>query len=218
MPFHVEIRGSFQRGWAFNLDEAQLRVTILDPWRGGREVVLGGTRWNPPESRLRVLEGPRIEPAELAHGRGWRHAERTARDVTADLLGAGGGDAAVSVAILAETQATGDVAAAALEQLGFVAVPWGPVRSRILAGAAVAGDARRALGVAGALLVSGAGGAGPAWLFDAGLAMGALGSRAVLAVVGDEPAAPPLSELGAIRLEPGHPDALRALGARLGAG
>jgi hypothetical protein len=177
VPYHVEIRRSFQRARAFNLGEAELRAGVLDPWRSGRTVVLGDQRWEPGESRLTVLEGPRLDAPELAHGRGWQRAERASRDVTLELL-----ETSPAVALVAESQAAGDAVAAALD--GFALVAWEPVRRRILAG--------EAPGVAGAVLVAAAE-PSAAWLLDAGLAAGALGRRAV--VVGPAPAA--LRELAA---------------------
>ena len=55
----------------------------------------------------------------------------------------------------------------------------------------------------------------PDWLFDAGLALGALGGRAIVAQLGDEPAPAALRDLGAIRLDPDEPASLHALAERL---
>jgi hypothetical protein len=55
----------------------------------------------------------------------------------------------------------------------------------------------------------------PGWLFDAGLARGALGSRAVFAQLGDAGIPAELSGIDVIRVEPGDEVSLRALRHRL---
>lgn len=86
MPFHVEVRRSVHRAWAFNLDGETLRRTVLEPWARGAVLRLGDRDWEPSKSSLRVLEGERLHPADLAHGQGWNHASRDGRDVARELL------------------------------------------------------------------------------------------------------------------------------------
>ena len=87
MPFHVEISVStLRRARAFNLDGGELRRAILEPWVAGVAIELGDHEWLPGESSLRVLEGPELDPPELSFGQGWTNAERSARDVTRELL------------------------------------------------------------------------------------------------------------------------------------
>ena len=87
MPFHVEISASrMRRARAFNLGEEELRNTILEPWTTDRTIELGDREWVPRESSLRVLEGPRLEGPDLAFGQGWSNAERSAREVTGEVL------------------------------------------------------------------------------------------------------------------------------------
>src|SRR4051794_4522343 len=87
MSYHVEVgRSSFHRARAFNLDDAQLRA-LVEPWARGQTVELGEREWDPRENDLTVIEGPTLDPADLAHGQGWNRATKTGRDVTARVLG-----------------------------------------------------------------------------------------------------------------------------------
>ena len=87
MPFHVEIRRSVRRAWAFNLDGDQVRHAVIEPWLAGRTLRLGDRDWLPRDSALRIVEGPELPPQDLAFGRGWGAAERAGEDVTRGLLG-----------------------------------------------------------------------------------------------------------------------------------
>lgn len=87
MPFHVEISVSALRhARVFNLDEEELRQTILEPWLADRVIELGDREWIPGESGLRVLEGAQLEGPDLSFGQGWANAERSSRDVTSEVL------------------------------------------------------------------------------------------------------------------------------------
>ena len=87
MPFHVEIRASsLSHARAFNLSAEELREQVVELWLAGRPVELGEHEWMPRESSLTILEGPRLEPSDLAFGQGWANAERASRSVTAELL------------------------------------------------------------------------------------------------------------------------------------
>jgi hypothetical protein len=86
--FHVELRQFPHNFCRFNLSDAELRETILEPWVKGGPVELGDRRWDPVQTKLTVLEGPRLGPGELTMGRGWRAAERNGREVTDQLLSA----------------------------------------------------------------------------------------------------------------------------------
>ena len=78
MPFHIEISTTTLRhARAFNLDEEELRRTVIEPWMAGRPIELGDHEWLPGESTLRVLEGPRLEGPDLNIGQGWSNAERS---------------------------------------------------------------------------------------------------------------------------------------------
>jgi hypothetical protein len=199
VPFHVEIRRSMHRARVFNLDTGELRGRVLDPWARGGLVALGDQEWDPRDCALTVLEGPVLEPRDLAHGQGWHRAMRSARDVTADVLRANA--PAAAVAVLATVPAARRVAGAALDQLGVEAADWPAVRSRLLAGEP-AGE-----GIVGALMMVDGHAPPDAWLLDVGLAVGALGSRAVVVCAPDGPPAARLRELGvpALGIE-GHDD------------
>ena len=172
MPFHVEVRSALHRAWLFNLEAEELRQRVLSPWAAGAAFALADRRWEPRESELRIIEGPRLEPADLAHGRGWSRARRIGRDVTGELLRRGAGT------VVSATRAGHELGVQLLREFGLRAVDWGPAREALLAGA----DA----GVQTALVMASAE-PGP-WLFDAGLALGALPGRALL--VADGPGAP----------------------------
>ena len=90
MPFHVEISGGINHARAFNLSAEELRRTIVEPWLAQRPVELGEREWEPQENRLRILEGPHLDPPDLAFGQGWSNAERSAEDVTQRRLEAAG--------------------------------------------------------------------------------------------------------------------------------
>ena len=205
---HVEIRQGLRHARAFNVEPDELRRALLEPWSRGEQVRLGDRDWAPGESELRILEGARLAPADLAHGQGWYHAERSGRDVTAAVLR----EAAlqVPVAIRAPSAAAGTVAAAVLAGVGARGVAWADVRARLLRPAAD-GDPRAV--VAGALLVVDAGEPDAAWLLDAGLAIGALGARAVVARLGPGGAADPHGVAWAV--DPADPAAVAALADRL---
>jgi hypothetical protein len=207
VPFHVEIRRSMHRARVFNLDTVELRARVLDPWARGGPVALGDQEWDPRDCALTVLEGPALEPPDLAHGQGWHRAVRSARDVTEDVLRASA--PAAAVAVLATAPAARRVAGAALDQLGVEAADWPAVRSRLLAGEH-AGE-----GIVGALII--VDGPADAWLLDVGLAVGALGARAVLVCAPDGPLAARIRELGlpALQVEGHDDDTARALAERV---
>jgi hypothetical protein len=166
MPFHVEVRDGLRRARVFNLEEAELRRTILVPFADGGPIYVGEQEFVAREAELRVLEGPALAPSDLAHGRGWDRARRRGADVTTELLSAG---AAAVVAVLAATIEDDRAAAAVLGRIGVAAVDWPEVRQAWLGG-----DPRGLV-----LLVAGDPAPG-GFLFEAGLTIGAL-SRRVLA-------------------------------------
>jgi hypothetical protein len=181
MPYHVEVRAARRHARLFNLDAAELQRRIVGPWQLGGPVLVGDRRWERRESQLRILDGPELASIELAYGRGWSAAERSARDVTAVVLGAG---VASAVAVLAADEESLRAAEWALRRLALRSAEWSEVRGRILRWLAepeAAGD----LGVSAVLAICAAGAPSP-WLLDAGLAIGALGRRTVLATSGAE--------------------------------
>jgi hypothetical protein len=97
-----------------------------------------------------------------------------------------------------------------LERLELSTVPWAELRTRILGGPAAAGGP----GYAAVLAVGGVA-PSPGWLFDAGLARGALGARAVFVQLGSASIPAQLAGVDVMRLEPDEEASVRALGDRL---
>jgi hypothetical protein len=211
VPFHVEISSGFrQRARAFNLDEASMRRDVLEPWLLGRRVTLGEKDFEPKDSRLVILEGPDLADTDLSMGRGWSNAEKVSENVTRRLVDAASAPAGGPlVAVLADGSAAAD-AQGMLERLELSTVPWAELRTRILGGPAAAGGP----GYAAVLAVEGAA-PSPGWLFDAGLARGALGARAVFVQLGSASIPAQLAGVDVMRLEPDEEASVRALGDRL---
>ena len=202
-------RGFRHHARAFNLDEARLRSTILEPWIQGRVIELGDREWEPRDCKLKVLEGPELSDSDLAMGRGWSNAERVSENVTRSLVEAAATPAAGPVAVLAETEESEAELVRMIEGLRLETVAWTELRARILGGP---GSARLDYS---AVLAFESAVPSASWLFDAGLARGALGERAVMAQVGDRGIPAELAGLEVMRLEPGDEASLQALGARL---
>jgi hypothetical protein len=109
--YHLELRQFPHNTCRFNLTEQELRA-VLEPWAREKFVEVGERKWSPHQAKLTILEGPRLEVAQLSMGRGWRAAQRQSEDVTERLLaqakqaddaaGAGGASAPGSPAPLAE--------------------------------------------------------------------------------------------------------------------
>lgn len=211
MAFHVEISSGFrQRARAFNLDEAKMRAQVLDPWLRGRRITLGEKDFEPKDSRLVILEGPELAETDLSIGRGWSNAEKVSENVTRRLVDEATAPVARPVvAVLAEPSSEADVSRM-LERLELSTVPWAELRTRILGGPASTGGP----GYAAVLAVEGA---APthSWLFDAGLARGALGARAVFVQLGSTAIPAQLAGVDVMRLEPDEEASVRALGDRL---
>jgi hypothetical protein len=84
--YHLELRQFPHNLCRFNLTEAQLRTTVLEPWAREQWIELGERKWSPHQAKLTVIEGPPLALNELSMGRGWRTAQREGRDVTTQLL------------------------------------------------------------------------------------------------------------------------------------
>lgn len=211
MAFHVEISSSFrQRARAFNLDEAELRATVLEPWVKGHTVHLGEKDFEPKDSKLVVLQGPELADVDLSIGRGWSNAEKASENVTRRLVESAAVPAKPVVAILAEEDAARAEVAGMLARLDLELAPWDELRSLILGAAAPAGGRGHA-----AVLALGGSAPSASWLFDAGLARGALGGRALVVQLGDAAIPAQLAGIEVMRLEPGEEPSVRALGERL---
>jgi hypothetical protein len=107
MPFHIEVSNGHKHARVFNVDEAELRANVLDRWIAGAPLEAGEREWDPRESRLTILEGPRMEGPDLSFGQGWANAQRASEDVTRRLLEAAEAGA--------PTLAAGTIVAASLE-------------------------------------------------------------------------------------------------------
>jgi hypothetical protein len=211
MSFHVEISSGFrQRARAFNLDEEELRSTVLEPWVAGRRVRLGEKDFEPKDSKLIVLEGPELADVDLSMGRGWSNAEKASENVTRALVEAASVPAKPVVAILAEDDGTRAEVAGMLTRLELELAPWDELRSRILGVPPADGGPGYA-----AVLALGGTDPSPSWLFDAGLARGALGTRALVVQLGDAAIPAELAGVDVMRLDPGEQSSIRALGDRL---
>ena len=212
MAFHVEISSGFrQRARAFNLDEPTLRDTILEPWLADHIIELGDKRWQPRDCKLVVLEGPELADTDLSMGRGWSNAERSSTNVTRQLVDAAAPPArGPVVAVLAESEAAGGALTEALAGLALETVSWAELRGRILGTVPASGGPGYA-----AVLALESSSPSPAWLFDAGLARGALGARAVLAQLGDSGIPAELAGIEVIRVDPGDEASAQALLKRL---
>jgi hypothetical protein len=86
--YHVELRQFPHSFCRFNLNEQELRETILVAWARGEWVQAGERKWSPHQAKLTVLEGPHLDVQELSMGRGWRNAQRRSEDATERLLAA----------------------------------------------------------------------------------------------------------------------------------
>lgn len=208
MPFHVEIRRSFHLARAFNLDPEELRRAVLEPWRRGGPIELGDREWDPRESSLRIIEGPELEPVDLSMGRGWQKAERSGEDVTRGLLAAVAAEAA-AVTVVGDSPSALRVATEALQRLKVRVADWASVRALITT-AESQGGAAGLDGMVAILAVEG-GEAPERWLFEAGLAIGALRGRAIVALTAGREPPPELRELGSVRIDPARTASLDAL-------
>jgi hypothetical protein len=206
MPFHVEIRRGIRNARAFNLTEDQLRAEILEPWVKGQVVEFGDHRWPPSESRLTVLEGAKLDGPDLAFGQGWNNALKSADDVTERVL-AKAPSVHTDVAVLAGSERP--AMEAFLIALGLRPVAWDVVRAEllVLTGVVAPPDGTTLAATAVVIVIS-----NETLAFDVGLALGALGGRAILTQVSEQ-AAP--AGLSAIRLDTPGLAPLHALAQRL---
>src|SRR5436190_16650262 len=211
MAFHVEVRQGFRRASAFNLDAEKLRQTVIDPRRSGGPLERGDREWDPSESTLTILEGPKLSPSDLSFGRGWQSAERSAKDVTAAAI-SGAAREASRVCLLAASPSAERALGESLRRLGVEPVGWAAVRDRIRS--AVSGVPDRPLErielVATFVAVDDSD-PDEGWLFEAGLALGALGRRAVIARLGDARLPAKLADFGALEIDMRTPASLQAL-------
>jgi hypothetical protein len=180
-------------------------------------VDLGDKEWIPNDCTLRVLEGPELTGPDLTMGRAWNNAERSSENVTRRLVEAAAAPAAPLVAILAEGPEAADEVGRMLRELGAERVAWADLRARLLAPArGTAGEPDGLTPRYAALLVVETPEPAASWLFDAGLARGALGGSAIVVQQGQEAIPESLAGVDVLRLRPGDEASLAALGERLG--
>jgi hypothetical protein len=79
--YHVELRQFPHLHRQFNLSPQELRALVM-PWVYGQEIEVGERKWSIHRAKLIILEGPHLDTAELAMGRGWRAAQRRSEDVS----------------------------------------------------------------------------------------------------------------------------------------
>jgi hypothetical protein len=84
--YHVDLRQFPHNACRFNLTRQELWSTIVEPWAREQWIEMGERKWSPHQAKLTILEGPHIPVEQLSMGRGWRVAQRQARDVTEQLL------------------------------------------------------------------------------------------------------------------------------------
>jgi hypothetical protein len=84
--FHVEISTGLHRARVFNLNREDLTAKVIEPWLDDRRIEMGDREWTPRDSDLKILEGPRMENADLSFGQGWANAERAGENVTKAML------------------------------------------------------------------------------------------------------------------------------------
>ena len=113
--FHVEVHQFPHTIRRFNMTPAEIGH-LVEAWLSGRPVELGERTWLPQQSRLTILEGPRLAEHQLSMGRGWRAAQREAGDVTERILG----EARAALADTAGDSSAGAGTATAAGQAGDV--------------------------------------------------------------------------------------------------
>ena len=115
-------------------------------------------------------------------GRGWSNAERTAENVTRRLIDEAVAPSVSPVVAVARRDRRGArrMSAGCSARLELETAPWASSEARILGAPAESGGPGYA-----AVLAFESPTPPASWLFDAGLARGALGTRAVVAQLGD---------------------------------
>ena len=130
MPFHVELSSGIRHARSFNLSREQLMAEVIAPWLEDLPVELGEREWAPAESKLKILEGPRLDGPDLAFGQGWSNAERAGEEVTErELAAAPAPD--LPDAFVIEAEQTDTTLGKLLEGQAAKPVAWTEARDRI---------------------------------------------------------------------------------------
>ncbi len=85
--YHFELRKFPHTVSRFNQSEREL-LAVLAPWVREEWVEVGERKWNVNETKLTVIEGPKLSLQDMAMNRGWRNARRQGEDVTERVLAA----------------------------------------------------------------------------------------------------------------------------------
>jgi hypothetical protein len=142
-------------------------------------------------------------------GRGWSNAEKTGENVTRRLIDEVSTPSQPIVAILAEGEDALLDIGRMLERLELEIAPWAELRARILTPPAQTSGSGYA-----AVLSTDSAEPTASWLFDAGLARGALGPRAVFAQLATQQSRS-AAGVDVVRLVPDDEASVRALADRL---
>jgi hypothetical protein len=130
VPFHVEISGSMQHARVFNLCKEDLMAEVVGPWLEDRPIEMGDREWQPSENSLRILDGPQMEPPDLAFGQGWSNASRASEDVTREVLKSAPKPHSPRAILLEAKDAETGVAALLAGQVGRE-IPWSDARQKL---------------------------------------------------------------------------------------
>jgi hypothetical protein len=121
--FHVEISAGYNHARVFNLSREDVIAKVVQPWLENRVIEAGEREWEPSESQLRILEGRRMENADLSFGQGWANAERACEDVTGAIV-AEAPPPTLPDAYVIEAEAPETVSAGIVGEHGGRAVHW----------------------------------------------------------------------------------------------
>ena len=129
--FHVEISAGVHRARVFNLDRDDVVTKVVRPWLDQQTIGMGDRKWEPRNSVLKILEGPRMENADLSFGQGWANAERRSEEVTQALLAQAPPPPAGPQAYLVEADSPAALAAELAANNGGRTVQWSDAERRL---------------------------------------------------------------------------------------
>src|SRR6516165_10324622 len=67
LMFHLQLRQFPHNHSQFNLTEQELHA-IAGPWVRGQWLAIGERKWNAHQAKLTIVEGPRVQMAQLSMG------------------------------------------------------------------------------------------------------------------------------------------------------